>query len=185
MEGRSVNAVGAHTEGYNSRAHAICLIGNFSEQQPTAEQIESVKWLRWYLPQHGILTPTHSFRPHRAVKATQCPGNHSYDRFPEFTKAWQEVFTPVPVPPGDDELILPPTIQKGDTGQHVRNLQALLISHAEDLAMWFSKGQLADWVDGVYGDGTEEALRTWQGRTQRLAADGVCGPATWRWLIGV
>jgi hypothetical protein len=187
MEGRSVDAEGAHTEGYNRRAHAICLIGNYSVDQPTMQQVASVRWLRFYLPTVGILTPTHGFRPHRAVKATQCPGNHTYAIFSEFTKPWQPpvVPTPEPTPEPGDELILPPTIKQGDTGQHVRNLQSLLISHAEDICLFASGGRLQDWVDGSYGSVTADALRQWQERTQRLAADGVCGPATWRWLIGI
>ncbi|MCI0545560.1 MAG: peptidoglycan-binding protein, partial [Actinobacteria bacterium] len=71
-----------------------------------------------------------------------------------------------------------PTLQQGASGHHVKILQALLTVHAGDLV---PKG----FIDGDFGTITERVLRTWQGRTGKLAADGICGPATWRWLIGV
>lgn len=67
-----------------------------------------------------------------------------------------------------------PTLKVGDTGQHVRNLQGLLVAHGNPIA-----------VDGAFGPGTQATLTGWQRRTGHLAADGICGPATWAWLIGV
>jgi len=57
-------------------------------------------------------------------------------------------------------------------------MQALLIAHANDLMH-------DEDVDGDFGSHTQDVLRTWQGRTKVLVADGVCGPATWAWLCGV
>jgi len=87
---------------------------------------------------------------------------------------------PAPTPAGDwtEEVIMAlPTLSVGSTGQHVRNLQALLIVAANDLI--HEKD-----IDGNFGPGTASVLKTWQARTKVLTADGVCGPATWRWLIG-
>jgi len=33
-------------------------------------------------------------------------------------------------------------------------------------------------IDGVFGPGTERALKTWQTKN-KLISDGVCGPSTW------
>lgn len=85
---------------------------------------------------------------------------------------------PRPVTPTPDQfqerVMALPTLRAGATGQHVRNLQGLLIAHGNDIA-----------VDGDFGPNTERVLRAWQGRTGALAADGIAGPATWAWLIGI
>lgn len=57
---------------------------------------------------------------------------------------------------------------------YVRNMQGLLIAHGNNIE-----------VDGFFGGGTESVLTDWQRRTGELAADGICGPATWVWLTGV
>lgn len=91
---------------------------------------------------------------------------------------------PPPTPPTDDDLrrriMALPTLREGDTGHHVRIVQALLVANAEDLV-----GDANAFVDGAFGPGTARVLRTWQSRTGRLAADGVCGPETRAWLSGV
>lgn len=87
---------------------------------------------------------------------------------------------PQPTPTDDlgDLVANNPVLQQGSTGGHVSIMQALLIAHAKDLAKDVS------FVDGNFGPGTANVLRTWQARTGKLAADGVCGPSTWRWLCG-
>jgi len=87
---------------------------------------------------------------------------------------------PPPPPPADwtqEALLALPTLSIGASGQHVRILQALLIVAANDLMHEAN-------IDGDFGPKTQSSLKTWQGRTNVLVADGVCGPATWRWLIG-
>jgi hypothetical protein len=85
---------------------------------------------------------------------------------------------PKPAPTTADQLeeriMALPTLRRGATGQRVRNLQALLIAHGNTLE-----------VDGDFGSGTEAVLRDWQRRTGALRADGIAGPATWAWLIGI
>ena len=63
-----------------------------------------------------------------------------------------------------------PTLRKGDKGEAVREMQAMLDRLGYDLG---SCG-----VDGDFGKDTEAAVRSFQS-DHRLAADGVCGPATW------
>jgi uncharacterized protein (TIGR02594 family) len=59
-----------------------------------------------------------------------------------------------------------PTLQKGDTGPAVVEMQTLL----------------PKWIDGDFGSTTEAILKEFQ-RQQGLEVDGVCGPATWAALL--
>lgn len=58
-------------------------------------------------------------------------------------------------------------LKRGDTGRAVYVLQALLMSH----------GYGAGGVDGIFGAGTEAAVREFQNRHD-LEVDGIVGPAT-------
>ncbi len=60
-----------------------------------------------------------------------------------------------------------PTLRKGDRGEDVKRLQTLLNGYGYKLA-----------VDGVFGSGTDQALRAFQ-QGHYLTPDGVCGPKTW------
>ena len=62
-----------------------------------------------------------------------------------------------------------PMVKKGDQNLFVMNLQVRL----KDL------GYLQEEPDGIFGDGTEEALKSFQ-RDQGLNDDGIAGPDTWR-----
>lgn len=70
----------------------------------------------------------------------------------------------------------PPVIKQGSTGHYARQCQALMIAHGA----WPEGGK----CDGIFGPMSASALRNWQAKTP-LAADGICGPATWAWLLGV
>lgn len=131
---------------------------------------------------------------HEQWKATQCPGEpvRAYVRagIPSPGPAPQP--EPSPTPPADDDefrrkVMALPTLTEGagvaeraHQAHYVRILQALLVAHAEDLTR-----DANAFVDGQLGSGTVTVLRTWQQRTGRLNPDGVCGPATWAWLVGV
>lgn len=62
---------------------------------------------------------------------------------------------------------VPPTLRKGSRGADVRRLQ----------------GAVGAEVDGNFGDETREKLVAWQAK-HKLVADGVCGPQTWKILLG-
>lgn len=72
---------------------------------------------------------------------------------------------------------VPPAVQQGSTGHYVRAMQALMIAHNA----WTEGGK----CDGQFGPGTHSALLAWQRRTGSLTPDGICGPRTWAWLVGV
>lgn len=81
---------------------------------------------------------------------------------------------PNPTRPTKEQIMALPTLRKGSKGQHVRNLQGLLIAHGNSIT-----------VDGAFGPRTDAVLRDWQRRTTVLTSDGIAGPATWAWLTGV
>lgn len=87
---------------------------------------------------------------------------------------------PTPAPSSDwttEAVMALPTLSQGASGHHVKIMQALLTVHAT--------GHVPNgFVDGDFGAVTFRVLRDWQARTGKLTADGICGPATWTWLIG-
>ncbi|MGI5192180.1 peptidoglycan-binding domain-containing protein [Streptomyces sp. CA-288835] len=66
-----------------------------------------------------------------------------------------------------------PYSDRGDRGAKVREIQALLRFHGVSIG---SSG-----VDGIFGDDTERAVKTFQGR-KGIARDGKVGPNTWYYL---
>lgn len=64
----------------------------------------------------------------------------------------------------------PATLRKGAVGASVMSLQSDLNTHGASLK-----------VDGEFGDATEAALKKFQ-TDHHLAADGVCGPQSWKAL---
>ena len=64
-----------------------------------------------------------------------------------------------------------PLVRQGDQAHPVQTLQYLLRAHGRTLA-----------VDGVFGPGTDAAVRAFQ-QQKGLAVDGIVGPATWLALI--
>ena len=80
--------------------------------------------------------------------------------------------TPVPDPePGSDR----PTLRRGSKGDDVKDLQLRLHWKGYDLGSYG--------VDGDYGRATEAAVKAFQ-TDAGLKADGICGPDTWRALLG-
>lgn len=68
----------------------------------------------------------------------------------------------------------PPQIKKGATGPAVILMQRLLRY----------EGKYKDSLDGIWGNNTEAAVRAYQ-KANKLAIDGICGPATWASLLGI
>lgn len=68
-----------------------------------------------------------------------------------------------------------PVLRKGSKGESVKALQVLLAGYKYSLG---SAG-----CDGDYGAATEDAVRRFQ-KNNGLTADGCCGPATWKKLLG-
>jgi len=87
---------------------------------------------------------------------------------------------PVPRPATAPAGAPPPTLRLGSRGQAVAIMQALL-NHKLN-------AHLA--TDGIFGRGTQDAVRQFQANVQRFfhftqaqfQVDGICGGATWYWL---
>lgn len=64
------------------------------------------------------------------------------------------------------------TLNKGDKGQHVKDLQTALNR--------FAGAKLN--VDGIFGSGTQAAVKAFQ-KAKKLTVDGICGKNTWKKLL--
>lgn len=86
--------------------------------------------------------------------------------------------TPAPVNQGTEDSDLManlPTLQRGSSGQAVKNLQGLLKAANRPVD-----------IDGDFGPATESALKGWQQAANVPGGpDGICGQNTWRWLLGL
>jgi hypothetical protein len=78
FEGRDPRVAGESNTPYDTSGHLqINLLGNFSEQDPTPEALESlVRLLAWANREFSI--PTDTLKAHRDFAATGCPGDRLY-----------------------------------------------------------------------------------------------------------
>lgn len=85
-EGRGL-FIGAHTKGLNHKVLAFAFVGNYSEMEPTPEQISASRWLKRHLQDEGALVKDCPCRGHRdnPNSPSECPGNKLYRRIPEIT----------------------------------------------------------------------------------------------------
>ncbi|GFT51628.1 peptidoglycan-recognition protein SB1, partial [Nephila pilipes] len=77
-EGRGWKAVGAHTEGYNSKALGISFMGNFDKVEPSTAMLIVAKNLIDCGVQKKFITVSHEVHGHRDAKCTACPGAALY-----------------------------------------------------------------------------------------------------------
>ena len=85
--GRPLDAIGAHTYGYNKTSIGINLVGNFEVSTPKPEQIESAACLIATLCNRYKLTPNKStVRGHRDFNATLCPGENLYSKLQDIRR---------------------------------------------------------------------------------------------------
>jgi hypothetical protein len=83
FEGRGAGIQGAHTEGDNAESHAICVMGNFMNIQPSAKAIDSIIALARHGREQGWWTPTCKGHRQAPGAATECPGDHLLARLDE------------------------------------------------------------------------------------------------------
>lgn len=74
--------------------------------------------------------------------------------------------TPEPTPE-PEKPVIPPTLRRGAKGDLVKELQTLLNKAGSKLV-----------VDGIFGSGTQSAVKAFQ-RRNGLVVDGIVGPKTW------
>jgi hypothetical protein len=87
-EGHGVGRQGAHTKGRNSRARAICWLGNFDVHKPTAAMIRATAWLlQEYVRRGWLLRPRLNGGHQQAPgAATACPGRYAMAAIPEINR---------------------------------------------------------------------------------------------------
>lgn len=158
-QGRSVRS--AHSgNNTGNESPGIENEGNFMTYQMNAKQWDSLVNLCVSICSACKIDPD-NIKGHRDFSPTNCPGNWLYSQLPRLR---QEVRTRLGS--SSDEFL-----RVGSTGSKVRELQQRL----KDLG--FNPGP----IDGVFGNGTSQAVISFQ-KYHGLDADGVVGPTTWRML---
>jgi len=76
-EGRSLAYEGAHVSTQNERNIGVVLLGNFEEQEPSVEQLSSMKRIVSILRDHYAIKK-HRIYGHRDLGPSVCPGRNLY-----------------------------------------------------------------------------------------------------------
>ncbi|TQN30628.1 N-acetylmuramoyl-L-alanine amidase [Haloactinospora alba] len=138
MTGRGLNRRGAHAPGANA-THVGVLFMLGGSQRPTEDQLAGWREFRDWLSGKGV--DTGDVTPHSRWTSTSCPGDHLRSRV---SNNWG---TGGSAGVEEDPLI---GLSKGDTGEAVKGLQALI---------QYAGGELPKHgVDGDYGDETAAGL---------------------------
>lgn len=171
FDGTGWGRIGAHTQGFNSSAYAVCLPMNGEASRPSREAIAAVHWLRREGVRLGHLAPNHLLTGHQDHGKPSCPGRFIYDMVVRAAPL------PVGVPTVNQVIAAHPTLRLGKGGINARA--------SEREAVKMLQRRLADMqelerrhVTGYFGDLTDAAVRRVQ-RKYRLTADGLVGPKTY------
>jgi peptidoglycan hydrolase-like protein with peptidoglycan-binding domain len=157
--GRGPGVAGAHTRNQNRTGHGLCVLGNFEASKPPQHVIDDLaEFARW----HGTAWGPNKFTEHKDYGQTACPGKYLSAMVRDINLYAEAEMTP----PSNPQPELPSTLRLGDRGDDVKLVQQAVMPH-----------------DGVYGPQTEQAVRRYQA-AKGLTVDGVCGPQTWRSILG-
>lgn len=141
-----------HIGNSNRIAVGICLTGDFRNENPTAEQEESLRYLcNVYLP----------------TKLPNLKNIKGHNEYPGYKLKQCPVFDFRKVLGGKFKKESVSVLKIGDRSPDVKTLQVNL----NEL------GHNAGVVDGIFGPGTEKAVKSFQ-RTANLTVDGIVGPQT-------
>jgi len=82
-EGRGPGVTGAHTRGYNTMGHAVCVLGNYDKDELPAHAIDDLaEWAHW----HGGTWGPDQYVPHREMGETACPGRNLVAALPAINR---------------------------------------------------------------------------------------------------
>lgn len=161
VTGRDFGRDPASIKGYNTKAFAVEMLGDFDKGNDRFEgkQKDSMIKLARYFDQKGRY-----IRFHRENSSKTCPGTGiDKNEFMKEVKG-KEV-------KGEDKLRYGKTLRKGDKGSVVKQLQQDLI------ALGYGKYMQPYGADGSFGAATENAVKAFQ-KDNKLSVDGVAGPKT-------
>jgi hypothetical protein len=121
IEGRGWGRAGAHTVGWNSTSHAICLVGNFQDKVPPDAMLAGAAAL---VRKHARVGPDRITHGHRDVASTACPGDRAYTRIDDINQLAAQPPKPEPEPQEDPDMLEISTAARGD-GQGIAVREAL------------------------------------------------------------
>ncbi|KAI8442179.1 hypothetical protein MSG28_005786 [Choristoneura fumiferana] len=102
-EGRGWKILGAHALYFNTVSIGICVIGDWTNSVPPAEQLKTVKALIAAGVELGYIKPDYKLVGHRQVRETECPGQAFFD----VVKTWDHWS---PFPASHEDLVNVPEI---------------------------------------------------------------------------
>lgn len=183
FELRGWNVEGAHTQGYNSRSHAIVRLGNGDKPDTPA----GLYALKSFVAEHDRRYGKVKILGHRDVDESHCPGNSTYSRIGKLRdgfikKVVKKVVVKTRGPKWSGRYLkLRTPLMRGDDVRWVQ----------EDIARMgyrFKTSKLSNGkFDGIAGREFDAAVR-WAQRKfgfKGKAIDGIVGPATWARLVKV
>lgn len=175
MEGRGLNRRQAAQPGGNSTWYS-CTFMSGPTEQPTGAQLTAFRELRSWLRGKGVAA---AIKPHSAFVATNCCGDilHRLIHNGTLTSGKPPMSEPATIKPSARITTWPyrgsTVMLRGRQDPHVEAVQKRL----NELG---ATPKLA--IDGVFGPGTETAVRAFQKRA-RLGIDGIVGSKTWARLF--
>ncbi|MEV0595467.1 peptidoglycan recognition protein family protein [Nonomuraea cavernae] len=156
----------ANGAGLNAGHYAVLgLVGNAGLVQPPDGMLHGILDAIDHVRERGDAGK--EIKGHRDGYATDCPGEALY--------AWVRRGAPRP---GGGGGTTPPEAPSFPG----RLLKYPPVMHGEDVRTWQAQMRRRGWeleADGAYGPGSRDVCRRFQ-RQQRVEADGIVGPTTWR-----
>jgi hypothetical protein len=150
----SMDVVGAHMGGGNSFTMGVCLIGDFSNVQPTEQAVNQLRdVLAWKAHERDIdvrvrrshtLGNLHTISGHRDGNATQCPGNLFYPRLPEIRSRTHAYLNP--------PVILSQMPQTSSVSPSVANILTQIHTKGSAVAGFVEYGLAPDNLSTSVGD---------------------------------
>lgn len=180
-EGTGITRRGAHTDGRNTIAAGIVLVGNYEEHEPTPQMLSALAELLRHGVDAGWWRSATFTGAHRKLKSTACPGRHAFAKM-AFVEGLAALggggmsapapapATPAPAPTSTRSPRPLAVVAQGSTGPAVKLWQRVLQSMGYDI------GRAG--ADGDFGPATKRATVAFQ-RNSGLEQDGVVGEMSW------
>lgn len=117
-EGRGWSILGAHALHFNNISIGICVIGDWTNSTPPAEQIKTVKSLIAAGVELGYIQTNYKLVGHRQVRETACPGQ----TFFEAIKSWDHWSA---FPASHEDLVNVPELSEDFRKEYNKTLKSI------------------------------------------------------------